>query len=577
MFYEKQRKKQKLKEENRRKIEWSKRKERGVTLIALVVTIIVLLILAGVAIATLTGEDGIITNAQKAQVATIEAEVIDRMNLAYSSLKTESTIKMSTEVGYKPVEHIEELAQVAAKELGVEVQKEEVPELVKDGKYHVYYQDGGTTITLLYGDNKFALKAGSVAKNNLYANIKGVINLSTTGVTYTKEPTRAEENEQNPKQGEIMVENREYKDTEGEIAIIPKGFCVVKGTDPISKGLVISDVENDDMENTKGGNQFVWIPADGESLKYEQHEYAEPNADDHNGYVEDIGNGNWKTNQYRHYMNEWEDIYGNVESVAKNKGFYVGRYEAGIPKEAPFYSDEDRLTYWQQYFLNDDLGKNSLTEGSYTNTNKDKNVTTYKPVSKKNTPSWNWIDQINAKEVSSKMYGEEKGVTSQLVDSYAYDTIAQWLSNSSYNVTNSTSWGNYYNSEYEINGLYAKHEYRQDSTNTLKWYPAYTWSKGTYSKKNGERFEIATGSSERNKANNIYDFAGNMWEWTTETRTGTMIDVDNNITPEYTFAVLMGGSFGNAGNYGAASDRHGNGTIVSTYIYVGFRVVLYIK
>ena len=42
------------------------RNERGVTLIALVVTIVVLLILAGVAISMLSGDDGIIINAQKA-------------------------------------------------------------------------------------------------------------------------------------------------------------------------------------------------------------------------------------------------------------------------------------------------------------------------------------------------------------------------------------------------------------------------------------------------------------------------------------------------------------------------------
>ena len=42
------------------------RNERGVTLIALVVTIVVLLILAGTAIAMLSGDDGIIINAQKA-------------------------------------------------------------------------------------------------------------------------------------------------------------------------------------------------------------------------------------------------------------------------------------------------------------------------------------------------------------------------------------------------------------------------------------------------------------------------------------------------------------------------------
>ena len=556
----------------------NKKNNRGVTLIALVVTIIVLLILAGVGISTLTGEDGIITNAQKAQVATVEAEVVDRMNLAYSSLKTEATIKMSTEAGYKPVEHIEELAQVVAKELGVKAQKEEVPEVVTNGKYHVYYQDGGTTITMLYGDNRFSLKAGSVSKNNLYANIRGVINLSTTGVTYTKEPTRAEENAQNPSQGEIMVENREYKDSEGKIAIIPKGFCVVKGTDPISKGLVISDVENDDMENTKGGNQFVWVPVDGENLKYEQHKYVDPNADDHKDYLEDTGNENWKTFQYRHYMNEWTDTNGNAESVAKNKGFYVGRYEAGIPKEAPFYSDEDGSTYWQQYYSNDDFGKNSLTEGSYVNTYKDKNVTTYKPVSKKNTPSWTFIDQMNAKEVSRKMYGEEKGVRSQLIDSYAYDTISQWLSNSSYNVINSTLLGNYINSEYEINGLYAKHEFKTDIIGKVnRWYPAYKWSKGTYNKKDGDRFEIPTGSSERNKANNIYDFAGNMWEWTTETRTGTRINGDGSISPEYTFAVLRGGSFCDSGSGYAASVRKGHDTTGDINVDYGFRIILYIK
>lgn len=44
--------------------------EKGITLIALVVTIVVLLILAGVTIVTLFGESGIITKAQKAKQET---------------------------------------------------------------------------------------------------------------------------------------------------------------------------------------------------------------------------------------------------------------------------------------------------------------------------------------------------------------------------------------------------------------------------------------------------------------------------------------------------------------------------
>lgn len=44
--------------------------KRGITLIALVITIIVLLILAGVSIAILTGQNGILNQAQKAKEQT---------------------------------------------------------------------------------------------------------------------------------------------------------------------------------------------------------------------------------------------------------------------------------------------------------------------------------------------------------------------------------------------------------------------------------------------------------------------------------------------------------------------------
>ena len=57
---------------------------KGITLIALVITIIVLLILAGVSIATLTGENGILTRAQEAKTKTEEAEDIEKIRLAMS-------------------------------------------------------------------------------------------------------------------------------------------------------------------------------------------------------------------------------------------------------------------------------------------------------------------------------------------------------------------------------------------------------------------------------------------------------------------------------------------------------------
>ena len=46
----------------------------GITLIALVITIIVLLILAGVALATITGDDGLLAKAKQARQNTLDAQ-----------------------------------------------------------------------------------------------------------------------------------------------------------------------------------------------------------------------------------------------------------------------------------------------------------------------------------------------------------------------------------------------------------------------------------------------------------------------------------------------------------------------
>ncbi len=57
---------------------------KGITLIALVVTIVVLLILAGVSIAMLTGENGIITQAKEAKDQTIISDEKESISIAYT-------------------------------------------------------------------------------------------------------------------------------------------------------------------------------------------------------------------------------------------------------------------------------------------------------------------------------------------------------------------------------------------------------------------------------------------------------------------------------------------------------------
>ena len=63
-------------------------KENGITLIALVITIVVLLILAGISLNLVLGENGIVTKAKDAREQTIIGHEKEQINLAYSACKT---------------------------------------------------------------------------------------------------------------------------------------------------------------------------------------------------------------------------------------------------------------------------------------------------------------------------------------------------------------------------------------------------------------------------------------------------------------------------------------------------------
>ena len=59
---------------------------KGITLIALVITIIVLLILAGVSIAMLTGDNGLLTKANNSKTETLKAEAVEKINIEAQAL-----------------------------------------------------------------------------------------------------------------------------------------------------------------------------------------------------------------------------------------------------------------------------------------------------------------------------------------------------------------------------------------------------------------------------------------------------------------------------------------------------------
>ena len=523
-----------------------RKKQRGITLIALVVTIIVLLIMAGVSVSMLTGQNGILTNAAKAKENTEAASDLEFLQTKAYEAVTNYYVKGQT--GSENEYILEELGKVS----GVETS-------VSQGT--VKYNGKTYDISEIIGNTS---EQKAIEKEE---GLKQVTAATATDAA-DKEILSSKDSDGNAKVRMIIVE--ENTDNTTIKAVIPSGFYYVTGKP--STGLVISDKFDDDDNNSKGGNQFVWVPCNGGKATYKAHTYATANVNDLGESTADTGNGGWKTYYYRNYS-DWQDNAGEAtvtsakaNSVATYGGFYVARFEAGEPTNASFYNDKDGSTYWQIHYNEDasiNYGDNTNkpdASKTYKDTYKTKNVTEQDgkkllPVSKKNTPSWNYISQTNSKTVSENMYGESKTIKSYLIDGTAWDTITQWVSDSTKkSVTDSTAWGNYYNANYTLKGLYARHQGRTAKDNVWRWFPAYVYNNGSYTK-GSEYTEVATGVTvegdpTRNSACNIYDMAGNMWEWTTETGKH-----DSKATDATNYAVRRGGSLGNDGSDDPVSGR----------------------
>ena len=349
-------------------------------------------------------------------------------------------------------------------------------------------------------------------------------------------------------------------EVDGEKIPIPAGFAPteIEGENTLDEGLVIIDTE---------GNEFVWIPCS--STEYES---AKWNTSD-NWQQWKYNDKKWTDSQTETGKESLEKLEGkkNAGELTDNGvGFYIARYEAGIPKEATeFYASKEGDSY-------------KLS----TEKNKTENGTVkYKPVSKKGYPAWNFINQTNAKTVSENMYKNNTTVNSYLIDSHAWNYICKNILESkdkeNKNIKNSTDWGNHVNTpkeKYEnLDVLYAVHE-----LNYINWsYKQYAdgdtlgkdskYHKGSIpedvmkartGKETSKLIELVTGASEDFKAYNIYDMAGNMWEWTTETS-------DN-------CATARGGGFNRDGSSHPVVYADGSAAVGGSGVPFGFRVVLYL-
>ena len=145
----------------------------GVTLIALVITIIVLLILAGVVIATLTGDNGILTKANEAKTITNEKDEEEQIEIGYTEYL------MADQTGEKVNFEVSE-AKVTGKE------GDWIIKFNKTGKE--YYFDGDTITKDVWkqdGDTITNIETNQTLKVGDYVDYDPTLEANASDLTYT--------------------------------------------------------------------------------------------------------------------------------------------------------------------------------------------------------------------------------------------------------------------------------------------------------------------------------------------------------------------------------------------------------
>ena len=287
-------------------------------------------------------------------------------------------------------------------------------------------------------------------------------------------------------------------------ATIPKGFTVsgIKSEQTIEGGLVIYDIPegttidwtNPDSVKT-AYNQFVWIPVEVTASDTETNisafrrsawtANAETGGERTTGLSTDYTEPD-STNDTADKTGIANQIANLTKSIYKYGGFYIGRYEAG--SKTPRTSSSGVTT----------LGiKQDMYPYNYV----------------KWGDSMSSIGTTGAVYLSNSLYNtNEYGATSMLCTGACWDSMLDFIKDSKHSVKDSTTWGNYKNSEtFEITrGSYAvfnTSNYTLGSFNNVG---------SKYSKMKDTSILLTTGATERNCSKNIYDVAGNCYEWTTE-------------------------------------------------------------
>ena len=261
----------------------------------------------------------------------------------------------------------------------------------------------------------------------------------------------------------------------------------------INKGIVIVDnpITYDNGQTTgttPDFNEYVWIPIpnfeeDFQQIAWNGPYWSESYQTGEHPIIQNPTNDTDKQNKYwdDSTTQEYQDMLASVEHY---KGFYIGRYEAS-------------------------QGENDIAQ------------------SKRNVSPWVWVGQTTAITACTN---NRKTANMHLMYGVEWDSVLNWLKD---NATISSS----------TTGVTKTMDIADIQTNSCSW-GNYNNSTGDAATNSGPRRN--TGYSEYCKANNIYDLAGNVREWTQEKySTGTN-------------RANRGGSYNDDGGHDPAANRNYN-------------------
>ena len=313
------------------------------------------------------------------------------------------------------------------------------------------------------------------------------------------------------------------------IPYLPTGFTQVANTN-LSTGLIIQDSKE---------NQYVWVevpktakvyPTAGLNITTFTDDEYKKIEEDLKIYTNDYRKTGWTDEYYSEkatgLTNEqyYELKQKMLKSIYQNGGFYVGKYESGI-ENTPKTSGSESVE------------------------------PTEIPVIKPNVYPYNYVTCSQAQTLASSM--ESGGYNTSLMFGIQWDLILKYLENKGIAQTDlktdSTSWGNYLNNNCNIMNENLKYALNESD-----------WKSATETIKDANtKMLLSTGANESFGKQEIYDLAGNIFEWTLEYTSYSSKP-----------CACRGGGYNITGSVCPAASH--NQTGINQYGYnVGFRVVLY--